>query len=436
MTTPTRPLLAVVYDAGSVPAGEIGSGLASLGDVIFLVPPRSAHVDMMRPVMELLGDVEVLTGSAARDSERVRALRPDAVLTFSEAMIRQTAALGAACGLPGQSPRTAELFTDKGLQRQALRRAGVDQTRTYVLESPDSWPAALESVGLPAIVKPVTGWCSRDTYSMRTPQEAAAARAAVTGSATHDGWSPFVVEEFFEGRPSCPFGDYVSVESACTPDGIVHFALTGKTPVMPPFRGTGRIWPSPLASDEEAEILGLVTRALKAVGSVGGLTHTEVKLTPEGPRIIEINGRISGYVNMMAQESCDVDLVRAAGLIALGRSPELSPFEFGDRVHFQYNNLAPLFPCRLERVYGAEAVRALPGVTAYRNFARPGDELSGTSQTMTLDTISGVCDSHQSVIRTIEAARTALTFEFRSASGTHHINGLALNDNPRQTSLR
>ncbi|GAA2106857.1 ATP-grasp domain-containing protein [Kitasatospora saccharophila] len=423
MTRRPRPLFAVLYDAGAVPAGEIGTGLAPLGDIVFLLPRGSAHVEQLRPVIEQLGRTHALTGDAAADADLVRGIAPDAVLTFSERLIRPAAELAAAAGLPGQSVRTARIFTDKGLQRRVLREAGVDRTRTGVVETPADWPAVLEAVGLPAVVKPATGWSSRDTHAISTRQEADAVLRRLTELDAAGDWSPFVVEEFLVGRPSHPFGDYVSVESLCTPAGITHFVLTGKTPVVPPFRGTGRIWPSHLPDDEVEEILGLVTRALEAVGSDCGFTHTELKLTPDGPGIIEINGRISAHVNMMAREACGLDLVRIGGLVALGEQPFLPPFDFGGRVHFQYNNIAPVRPGRLEAVHGAETVRALPGVGAYRCFVRPGDELPGGTTTLTLDTVSGVADSHAEAVRTIEAARGALAFEFRFADGVRRISG-------------
>ncbi|MFJ5117405.1 acetyl-CoA carboxylase biotin carboxylase subunit family protein [Kitasatospora sp. NPDC088548] len=426
MADASRTRFAVLYDAGAVPAGEIGAGLADLGDIVFLVPPESAHVDQLRPVMDLLGEVRTLTGDTAADTELVREVAPDAILTFCEEMIRPAAELAAAAGLPGQSVRTARLFTDKGGQRRALREAGVDTTRTHVVEDLADWPTALGAVGLPAIVKPVTGSRSRDAYAMWSPQDARTVRSRLADLAAGGSWSPFIIEEFLPGRPSEPFGDYVSVESVCTSSGITHLVLTGKTPVMPPFRGTGRIWPSHLPGTEEQEIFDLVTRALEAVGSDFGFAHTELKLTPEGPRIIELNGRISGHVNMMARESCGLDLVRVGALLALGEKPWLPTFDFGGRVHFQYNNLAPLLPCRLDAVHGAETVRGLRGVTAYRNFVRPGDRLPGGSATLTLDTISGVGDSHAAVARTIDEARSALTFEFRFADGVRRINGLDL----------
>jgi biotin carboxylase len=426
MTQRSRPLFAVLYDAGAVPAGEVGAGLADLGDIVFLVPSGSAHVEQMLPVMELLGEITTLSGRAEEDAALVRALAPDGILTFCEDMIRPAAALAAAAGLPGQSVRTAELFTDKGLQRQVLREAGIDGTRTRVVRTLDDWKPALAEVGLPSIVKPVTGSRSKDAYALRTPDDVRAAHARLAEIAAGGDWAPFILEEFLEGRPSEPFGDYVSVESVCTPSGITHLVLTGKSPVMPPFRGTGRIWPSHLPPDEEREIFDLVTRALQAVGCDSGYAHSELKLTPDGPRLIELNGRLSGHVNMMSRESCGLDLVRLGALVALGEEPYLPTFDFGGKVHFQYNNLSPLAPCTLEAVHGAEAVREIPGVTAYRNFVRPGVELPGGTTTLTLDTLSGVCDGHEAVMRTIDAARAALTFEFRFADGVHSVNGLEL----------
>ncbi|MWA14172.1 ATP-grasp domain-containing protein [Streptomyces sp. BA2] len=426
MNTRTRPLFAVLYDAGAVPAGEIGTGLAPLGDIVFLLPQGSPHVEQMRPVIEQLGRTFTLTGDSSDDVELIRAIGPDAVLTFSERLIRPAAELAAAMGLPGQSVSTARIFTDKGLQRRVLREAGIDRTRTSVVEVLDDWSAALAEVGLPAIVKPVTGWSSQDTHAISSQEEAAEVLERLTEIHAAGSWRPFVIEEFLRGRPSGPFGDYVSVESICTPAGITHFVLTGKTPVVPPFRGTGRVWPSHLPLAEEQEILDLVTRSLEAVGSDCGFTHTEVKLTPDGPGIIEINGRISAHINMMAREACGVDLVRVGGLMALGEQPYLPPFDFGGKVRYQYNNIAPVRPGRLEAVHGADTVREMPGVTTYRNFVRPGDELPGGSTTLTLDTISGVAESHEAMVRTIEEARAALTFEFRFPDGVRRIGGLEL----------
>ncbi|MEU8774466.1 ATP-grasp domain-containing protein [Streptomyces sp. NPDC048606] len=426
MATRPRPRFAVLYDLGAVPAGEIGAGLADLGDVTFLVPDGSDHVERLRPVMEMLGDVHTLSGDPADDARLIRAIAPDAVLTFCDDLLRPAGALAAAAGVPGPSERTTRLFTDKGLQRRALREAGVDRTRTAVIDTLAAWDAALDEVGLPAIVKPVSGTLSRHTFAVRSPRDRAEVRAHLEGLVAAGEWGPFIVEEYLRGLPSEPFGDYVSVESVCTPEGITHLVLTDKTPVMPPFRGTGRIWPSHLSRARQREVLDLVGAALEAVGADRGFTHTEVKLTADGPRVIEINGRISGYVNMMARETCGVDLVELGARVALGEEVERAPFDFGGKVHFQYNNLAPLRPCRLEGVDGAEEVRALPGVTAYRAFVRPGTDLAGGTSTRTLDALSGVGDSHDEVLATIEAARAALTFELRFEDGTRRLTGLEL----------
>ena len=59
-----------------------------------------------------------------------------------------------------------------------------------------------------------------------------------------------------------------------------------------------------------------------------GLTHTELKLTASGPRIIEINGRLTGHMNLTTRSTLGIDLVRLGGLLALGERPGTGPLDF------------------------------------------------------------------------------------------------------------
>ncbi|MFF7983326.1 acetyl-CoA carboxylase biotin carboxylase subunit family protein [Streptomyces sp. NPDC007901] len=417
-----RPRLAVVYDDGAVSPGELGVGLADTADAVFLVPD-TPHVAAMLPVLEQLGAVHSLTGDPAGDATLIRHLAPDGVTTFSEFMIRTTAGLAAAAGLPYHLPDTALLLTDKALQRAALRRAGVDDVRSARLGSPADWPSALAAVGLPAVIKPVRGAGSRHTHPVYDKQQAARLVSEVFAQlpAAPEGGPRLVVEELLPGRPSAPFGDCVSVESLCAPDGITHLAVSGKLPLVRPFRQPGRFWPHHLPDTDERAVLALVTGALTALGVQHGLTHTEVKLTPAGPRLIEVNGRLGGHVNGMARTACGVDLVRAAARYALGRDPGLAPLR-PDRVHFQHNGLAPTKPCRLLGVHGAAQLRRREGISGYRTFVRLGEQLPGGVMTHELDVIWGVADDHDSMVRLIERALETLSYEFAFADGRRTVS--------------
>ena len=48
-------------------------------------------------------------------------------------------------------------------------------------------------------------------------------------------------------------------------------------------------------------MLDIASMAIKALGVRVGFLHTEIKLTPDGPRIIEVNGRLGGSVAEMAK---------------------------------------------------------------------------------------------------------------------------------------
>lgn len=399
-------MLAIAYERGAASGAEVATALAADTPLAFLLP-ASDYTDWVRPVLEELGTVVPLTGGD-EDIDRVKALSPDGIATFSEAMLRDTSRLTTALGLPGHRPATTHLLTDKLAQRSRLAEAGVDSVRQHVIDTPADWQAATEAVGFPAIVKPLYGGGSRDTYLV--PDREAAQRLA--------GFLPggMVLEEFIQGRPSLPYGDYVSVESLCSPDAITHVAVTGKFPQMPPFRELGHIWPADLPSDELAGVGELVTRALEALGVDFGVAHTEVKLTEDGPRIIEVNGRLGGYINELSRRAAGLDLVRIGGLLALGEHAWSEPVD-PVRVHFQYWGAGPTDPCELVATHGIKAARRVKGITGYRPLIRAGQRLDGGVMTTQMHLLCGDTEDHVAMFAALDEALAHLTYEFRFDDG-------------------
>lgn len=415
--------LVVTYDRGAVSAGDIAVGLADLGPVVFAIAD-SAHTRQLHPVLTKLGQVMRVTGDLHRDAAKLRALAPAAILTFSEPMLPATAALADALGLPFHTPAATRLLTDKVRQRERLRATGVDDVRSYALSSPRDWSRARNLVGLPAVIKPVRGEGSRDTHLVCDDSSASALLASLLRSAPG---STVVVEELLQGRPDVPFGDYVSVESLCGPQGIGHLAVTGKFPLVPPFREAGRFWPAALSPTERAEITGLVTRALTALEVSIGLTHTEVKLTPAGPRIIEVNGRLGGHVQALASQVNGTSLVRLAGLLALGRAPDMpAGLDQPRQVHFSHNTLAPTQACTLVAVHGADHARRVAGISGFRGYARPGDFFEASVMTRYLDLLWGRSDDHNGMNQILDAALPRLSYEFQFAGRACRVNATVL----------
>uniref|UniRef100_A0AAU3HS16 ATP-grasp domain-containing protein n=1 Tax=Streptomyces sp. NBC_01393 TaxID=2903851 RepID=A0AAU3HS16_9ACTN len=398
--------IVVVYDQGAASPREI-IGRLGTSEPVVVVLADSGHARQVRPLLEenCAGLVSLADGDDAVVA-RLRAVGAKGILTFSERMLTDTALLAERLDLPYNSPETVKGLTDKSLQRRRLHEAGVDAVRSVVVTAAGQWPDALAQVGLPAVVKPVRGEGSRNTVRVTDPDRGAAVIEEFLRAEP-----ALVVEEFLEGADWAPFGDYVSVESAVTSDGTRHFAVTGKLPLAPPFRESGQFWPAPLPPEQEAEVVALADGALRALGVTHGLVHTEIKLTPAGPRLIEVNGRLGGNQADLATRAAGLDLVALAGELALGRSVPLTPVR-PERVHFQCYTPGPTSGGLLERVDGAAEVRALPGITAYRPAVRPGTLLAGGTGTALLDMTCGSADNHQGMIALVEQARGRLAYEF------------------------
>ncbi|MEU6556261.1 hypothetical protein ABZ915_39330 [Streptomyces sp. NPDC046915] len=415
--------VAVLYDLGSAAPMEIVHGVGEAADPVFVIGD-SAHARQMLPVLAEFCPVTLWEGPT-RTAAALRATGPvHGMVTFSERMLRPGSELAAELGLPFHSVDTAVRLTDKDAQRRALLAAGVGSARSRRISHAGQYAAAVAEVGVPAVVKPTVGEGSRDTYRI---DEVEHGRTLVTRLLPEAGSGvSYQLEELLVGRESGPFGDYVSVESLVVDKEPRHFAVSGKFPLVAPFRETGQFWPAPLPAAERAEVEALVDAALAALGVTCGLTHTEVKLTPRGPRIIEVNGRVGGFINELARRLLGVDLMSVAAAASTGAGiaplPAVQP-----GVHYQFSSLAPPYTQTVRGIEGVGAARKEPGVSSYRPLVHAPARLSTGVATQELDLLCGSAPDHTDMFRTIHAVMSHLEFALTTADGTEEtVPGTAL----------
>ncbi|MEH1098513.1 ATP-grasp domain-containing protein [Micromonospora sp. CPCC 205561] len=403
-----RPRLLLLYAPGALGPVEMLRLLRPVVDLVVAVPEEfrdDPGVAMLRHFLEpVIFDPQ---------GELPDASGCDGVVSFTDLLARTAAQLTHRYGLPGQSPEAALALTDKEVQRRVLAEHGVDTLRTATLYQPQDWEPAVAHTGLPAVLKPRTGAGSRNSYRIDDADEGARLVERLLGREE----AVMVLEEMLVGVDQGRHGDFCSVESA-TFDGVTtHLPVLSKYPLVQPFRERGQFWPSHLDEATQQRACEVTTAALRALGFRYGLSHTELKLTADGPRVIEVNSRLGGWMNELSAHSNGPDLIVAAARLALGERPDLE-FDLGSRVVFQFNHLAPPDAVAMLGAEGLAEVRALDGVIAHRVLFAPGAGMTPGVSTQELDMLNATAADQDEMYALIGAVSARLRFGFRLRDGS------------------
>ncbi|MFD5141912.1 acetyl-CoA carboxylase biotin carboxylase subunit family protein [Streptomyces sp. NPDC058401] len=388
--------------------------LRRIGVPVLTVLGDSGHAETMRPLLEEFGPVLPLRHGFGSVVAALRAANAQGITTFSERMQEPTARLALELDLPYHLPGTVRLLTDKYAQRERLHASGMAPVRSHLLRRAGDWDEALARVGLPGVLKPARGEGSRNVFRVDDPESGRRLAESLLGGDREE--NALVLEEFLEGRDEAPLGDYVSVECLVLFGKVTVLAVTGKFPLLPPFREVGQFWPSHLGGSEASGVEEMAVAAVRALGVSTGITHTEIKLTADGPRIIEVNGRLGGGLADLTLRATGLNLIEVAGRIALGRPVTPTPVN-PDRVYFQFSTPAPREPCRLDRPRGVAELRRIPGITGYLPLVRRGTELPGGVSTSFLDIVGGHAADHTGMVATVEEVKKTLAYEFSTTDG-------------------
>ncbi|WP_033341470.1 pyridoxal-phosphate dependent enzyme [Catenuloplanes japonicus] len=319
--------------------------------------------------------LEVATGTQAALRAAIQERFPReqiaGVTTTSDFYTHAVAELAAWLGAPGADPDAVAACRNKRLLSDVLGAAGVPQPATVAVTSPDAVADAVAVTGLPCVIKPADGSGSQGVRLCATAEEAVAGTEALLRTVVNVRGLPTAGEVLVQQYVTGPeysveiVGDGTRLHCV----GITEKSVTG----APYFVETGHVFPAALDSQTAAQITRAVEGALTAVGLTWGASHTEVKWTPAGPVIIEINPRpAGGMIPELVRLVTGIDLVGEQLNAAAGRDLRLHGATDGCAgIRF----LLAAHPGVLTTITGANDALRVPGVRAVTITATAGDEV-------------------------------------------------------------
>lgn len=419
------PPLAVIFEPDTVQVLRLVEASASTWETVWLVDLAMGGVAGEIPILRRFGDVVNITGLTP--DAIAAAIKPrgvQGIIAFEDAELPRAALIGEALGLPFRSPEATRRLTNKAAQREAFQQAGLPVPRFCVFpaNASDGVQRALaETVQFPAILKPLAGTGSRNVFAVpdigvllkllkEWPEAPGGVRAdMIAEERIPNGWP----------RSDRPYADYVTVESLASGGKVSHVAVTGRMPMAEPFRQTGSFISSNLPADTTSDIMDVARRAIEATGACVGAFHTEVKLTPDGPRVVEVNGRVGGggvpdIIGLLTGHS----MFNLAGRVALGEpvhfDAPLTPTEVG----FYYRYQPPIDAMRLTRLDGISAVGRLKGIREMFVNRHPGDRVDDWRDGSAgyLFSVLGTSANHEAMWDLVENIRDLVTAEYEPVS--------------------
>jgi len=319
------------------------------------------------------------------------------VVTSSEYFVAVAARAARRLRLPGADPAAVDRCRDKRRQRAALAGAGIPVPAWAAAGTPQAAVAAAAAIGYPVVVKPADGTGSRGVRLCGDAAEVLGHTGALLtvgrDERGHPSLPAVLVEEYIAGPE-------FSVETFAM--DVVGLTAKHLGP-LPSFVETGHDFPA--APPEPA---GAVARAaIAALGLGFGPAHTEVRLGPRGPVVVEVNARLAGgRIPTLVRLATGVDLIGATVDAVTGFDGGGRPLPEPGPGHASIRFLVAEAAGRVRRTGGVAAAAAVPGVVDVAFSVRPGQHVGGTGSF--LDRVGHVITAGPTAAAATIAADTAL----------------------------
>lgn len=400
--TDRLPVLAVILDSPSREFFPLTYVEAASGACrpLWVLLRDDAETALYARILRRSGEVVDVSGMPVpQAAAAIAAHAPDGIVAFNEANVPWTAEVAEQLGLPYHSRRTAAQLADKWEQREALRTHGLATPGFWDVQALKEDGGLLDTVAVdaayPLILKPRVGRSSRDM--VRIPD--AASLRALVAAPLHE---PMVVEEFIPDPTRSQTGAdnafYVSVEVLVSHGTVSALGVTGRHPLVEPFREAGLFFPAEVSDELHRSLTDTATAAVQALNIEFGVLHVEVKVTDAGPVVIEMNPRPGGSaLPDMLQHAFGFNIFLVAMRIALGEHVVYRDLPRPADVGYSVYVLPAAGIHHITDVRGIETLSAIDGVDSVIPKRGAGDDIDPHEGMMEyIVRVSGTAPDHDS----------------------------------------
>lgn len=348
--------------------------------------------------------------------EFLKPYRFDGVITVCDYYIDIVKEVAKVFNLPCPFPKEVNRVRQKHLMRQMLDEKSIPNPKYRLAHNWFEVEKATDEIGFPLVIKPVDLASSAYVRLIQNYEELRDAyqnlEAFPLNFREQRRDCIYLLEEFIEGEEVSV--ESISYNGEITILGVTDKSITGK----PYFIENGHMYPARLDDRTHTEVTQFVLSVLKAANFNHGIAHTEVKITAEGPRVVEINPRTAGnYIVELIDRVTGINLLKAFVDLSLDIKPKLTVKQSG----ITSSAIMFFIPPRsgtITQIHGIESLRSDKHIIRYKiedcvgkNIAPPIDNACYLGHVVTQD-------SHGLNARTYaEEALTRIIFDF-------HDNGL------------
>lgn len=275
-----------------------------------------------------LADVKLVVSTLDQEEvlRQAQILEPDVVITStSDGPVRTAAYVNEQLGKqPDLAYEDSLCATIKSYMRNRLKENHVPIPQYFIVHNETEFLEAVRAIKGDIIVKPADNAGSRGVVLVKKnplngsmePENVLEIYAYSRGNSRN---GTIMVEEFMEGEE-------VSVESMTVNGETTVITITDKMTTPPPyFVELGHVEPSRHPIELQEQIKEVAKQAVSAIRLQNGPAHTEIKLTKDGPKIVELAARLGGdfITSRLVPLSTGVDMVGGSVILATGGRVDL-----------------------------------------------------------------------------------------------------------------
>ncbi|GIG64488.1 ATP-grasp domain-containing protein [Phytomonospora endophytica] len=340
----------------------------------------------------------VHSGDVAATVDALRAYAPEAVVAGGEMGVELADTLSEAMGLLTNGTALSPARRDKYVQMETVRAAGLRATRQLLITDAEELAEWHRGLGGRIVVKPVRSAAGDGVTFCDTPGESVAAYRRILGaenvfSTRNEG---AIAQEYLIG------GEYV-VDTVGL-DGQHHVTDLWKYEKLSangiPDLSCG-IRLLPRRGPVQEQIVPYALDVLDALGIRHGAAHMELKLTPDGPCLVEVGARTAGFDTPFYATEC-IGEAQMEWVVDAYVRPERFAARWKDDYELKRHFISALAVSTVDaelRSYPLlDRVEALESLYDVRPLVKPGDRLTPTVDDLSTPFIANFCHPVEEIV--------------------------------------